>query len=126
MANTHPEGFSRPELAEAVLEAQEARLAEANRRGDSNRKIGSRSFLVAISIIVGTILAAGGIIGVVGRAFYVTREEYTDKNLLNAEEKVAVRQTLDRLGHTMERQEAAFDKLSDAVQSVKLDMARRK
>ena len=82
------------------------------------------SFAIALSAILGVIIAAGTILGVVGRAFYVSREEYTEKTLKDAEEKTIMRQTMDRVDRTLTRQEAAFERLAETVQGIKVDMAR--
>ena len=68
----------------------------------------------------GLILAVGTVIGVMGKAFYVTRDEYNTKNLRDAEESTTVKNTLDRVEKALSRQEASFDKLSDAVQAIKV------
>jgi len=91
---------------------------------EQRRRSYSMSFTIAISAILGVIIAAGTILGVVGRAFYVSREEYTEKTLKDAEEKTVMRQTMDRVDRTLTRQEAAFERLSDTVQTIKVDMAR--
>jgi hypothetical protein len=86
----------------------------------------SMSFIVALSIVFGLILAVGSVVGVLGKAFYVSRDEYVEKNLKDAEEATTVRNTLDRVEKALSRQEASFDKLSDAVQAIKVDMAKGK
>ena len=91
---------------------------------EQRRRSYSMSFAIALSAILGVIIAAGTILGVVGRAFYVSREEYTEKTLKDAEEKTIMRQTMDRVDRTLSRQEAAFERLSDSVQTIKVDMAR--
>jgi hypothetical protein len=86
----------------------------------------SMTFVVSLSIVFGLILAVGTVIGVMGKAFYVTRDEYNLKNLRDAEESTTVKNILDRVDHVLSRQENAFDKLSEAVQDIKIDMAKRK
>ena len=85
----------------------------------------SQTFIVSLSIVFGLILAVGTVIGVMGKAFYVTRDEYNTKNLRDAEESTTVKNTLVRVEKALSRQEASFDKLSDAVQAIKVDMASR-
>ena len=84
----------------------------------------SKAFIAAIAAILGVILSTGTIIGILGKAFYVQRDEYTQKNLRDAETTTIMQQTLTRLGTTLDRQAAAFDRVSEAVQTIKVDMAR--
>jgi hypothetical protein len=84
----------------------------------------SKAFIAAIAAILGVILSAGTLIGILGKAFYVQRDEYTQKNLRDSETTTIMQQTLTRLGNTLDRQAAAFDRMSDTVQTIKVDMAR--
>lgn len=91
------------------------------------RKISpSMTFIVAVSIILGLVIGLGSIIGALGGAFFVRRDEYTAKNLREAEETTTMRNTLNRVEYALSHQETAFDKLSDAVQSIELNIARRR
>ena len=87
-------------------------------------KSSSTSFLIALSVILGVLISLGVVVGVLGKAFYVQRDEYTSKNLRDAEVNTVTQQTLTRLENALGRQEAAFDRLSETVQTMKLDMAR--
>jgi len=82
-------------------------------------QVGSKTFVVVLSVILGTLISAGTIISVLGKAFFVDRVEYNVKLLKDAEEKVTVQQTLDRLNQALTRQEAAFDKLTERVERIK-------
>lgn len=97
------------------------------------QRVGSPSFMMAVSIIIGIVIGCGVIVGALGRAFFVGREEYTAKELKDVAEKGQVtselKQTLERLNQSVIRQEeamanqkAAFEKLSDMVHSMKWDM----
>jgi hypothetical protein len=81
--------------------------------------VGSKPFLVVISAVLGALISTGTIISVLGKAFYVDRSEYNVKVLKDAEDKITVQQTLDRLNQALTRQEAAFEKLSDRVERIK-------
>lgn len=94
-------------------------------RAMSRQTATSTSFLVALSVILGVLISAGVVIGVLGKAFYVQRDEFTVKSLKDAEENTATQQTLTRLENTLERQAASFDRLSETVQAMKIDMAAR-
>ena len=84
----------------------------------------SKTFVAAIAAILGVLISAGTIIGVMGKAFYVQRTEYTEKSLRDAEATTIMQQSLTRMENTLNRQEAAFDRMSDTVQTIKVDMAR--
>jgi hypothetical protein len=84
----------------------------------------SKTFVAAIAAILGVLISAGTIIGVMGKAFYVQRSEYTEKNLRDAEATTIMQQSLTRMENTLNRQEAAFERLTDTVQTIKVDMAR--
>lgn len=93
-------------------------------RNLASTKTASTSFLIALSVILGVLISAGVVVGVLGKAFYVQRDEFTAKSLKDAQDSTIVQQTLTRLENTLSRQEAAFDRMSDTVQTMKLDMAR--
>jgi hypothetical protein len=85
----------------------------------------SKTFIAAIAAILGVLISSGTIIGVLGKAFYVQRDEYTQKTLRDAEAVTVIQQTLARMENAIGRQGASVDKLADAIQTIKLDMARR-
>jgi|GEM_PF-2474455 hypothetical protein len=120
---TRPGGFPTLETMEPTEMAENLKLTDT---GTRRKYAPSMSFIVALSIVFGLILAVGSVVGVLGKAFYVSRDEYVEKNLKDAEEATTVRNTLDRVEKALSRQEASFDKLSDAVQAIKVDMAKGK
>jgi uncharacterized protein HemX len=93
-------------------------------RNLASARSASTSFLIALSVILGVLISAGVVVGVLGKAFYVQRDEFTAKSLKDAQDSTIVQQTLTRLENALSRQEAAFDRMSDTVQTMKLDMAR--
>ena len=86
------------------------------------------AILVAISIVLGIVIATGTIVGVIGKAFYVSREEYNVGVVKGAEDKVQVAETLKHVDQAISRQEAAIDRISTIVESLKQDVmaARRR
>ena len=124
---THSGGHrvTRPEMI-PIPEAEPAAAQKQDLSSGTRRRPSSISFVIALSTILGIVIAAGVILGVVGNAFYVSRDEYTREELKNAAESSSIKATLDRIERSIFRQESAFDKLSDAVQNIKVDMARKK
>jgi hypothetical protein len=76
-----------------------------------------------ISAALAGILVAGTLVGVLGRAFFVDRTEYTNDNKANAVEHAQVRQTLDRVARALDDQTAAIRDLQKIVQSQAVDLA---
>lgn len=117
---TRPEGYPSQETTE-FANVQKQDLSSGTRRHPP-----STPFVIALSIVLGIVLAAGTILGVVGNAFYVSRDEYTRDTLKNSTEVAGIKTTLNRIELSLSRQEILFEKLSDAVQTIKVDMARKK
>ena len=92
----------------------------------SRRRQASPTFVVALSVVLGVVIAAGTILGVVGNAFYVSRGEYTQKILNEAQETTTIKYTLDRVEKTLNSQEKAFEKLSEVVRTIEMGAARKK
>jgi uncharacterized protein HemX len=105
MSKTHPEGI--PEVAETH--------SQRNRR----------SVLSSLSVALATIISMGIIWGFVGKTLYVTRDEFSQREIHDAAEKTVVQQTLSRVEKLLARQESAFEKLSDSVQDIRIEMASR-
>lgn len=116
---TRPEGYPQETAESSLIQKQD--LSSGTRRRPS-----SISFVIALSTILGIVIAAGVILGVVGNAFYVSRDEYTRDALKNTAESTSIKAMLDRIERALSRQENSFEKLSDAVQTIKVDMARKK
>jgi len=81
-----------------------------------------------IGIVLGILVTAGTVAGVVGRAFYVSRDEYTKKILEDTAMKEQTKATMEELRRTMDQQRASFDKLSGTVDMIRVDISsfRRK
>jgi hypothetical protein len=76
-----------------------------------------------VALVLSTLLAAAGLFGGLGRAFYVTRAEYTDRVQEEAVAREGMRSTLERLDKTLHAQASAFHTLAGEVQGVKIDLA---
>ena len=98
----------------------------------TGKKFGSTGFVAALSVILGIILAASVIIGGLGKAFFVTRDEYTKKETDYTTDKSDLQRSLTRLegavsvqSITLEKQDQSLQRLIDKVQTIREDMARR-
>jgi hypothetical protein len=76
-----------------------------------------------ITIFLSTVLAVGTLVGVLGRAFFVQREEYTVSETANVVSHEAIRQTLDRVDRTLAAQTQALTEMAKAVQAQAVEMA---
>ena len=109
-----------PTVPDGVVPVQHHRIDQPSSRTRS------LNFITGLSIVLGIVIACGVIVGGLGRAFFVAREEYQAKIVKDTEEKTSIGAALDRIGHTLSRQEAAFDKMSQEVQSIRIDMAKKR
>ena len=98
----------------------------------AEKKFGSTGFIAALSVILGIIISAAVIIGGLGRAFFVTRDEYTKQETVYTAEKSDLQRSLTRLEGavavqcgTLEKQDATLQRLIDKIQTIREDMARR-
>lgn len=96
------------------------------------KKLFSTGFIAALSVILGIILTASAIIGGLGRAFFVTRDEYTKQETVYTNEKSELQRSLTRLegavsvqSTTLEKQDQTLQKLLDKIQTIREEMARR-
>jgi heme/copper-type cytochrome/quinol oxidase subunit 1 len=79
-----------------------------------------------VSAFLGTILVCGTIISTMGKAFYVTRTEYTEKAQKDAIDQVYLQQTLEQVKKSLNEQQTSFLTLSNTVLELKLELARRR
>ena len=100
---------------------------------EPTKTVGSRAFITIVASILGATIAFGTVVSSLGNAFFVGRTEYNTKNTQDAAEKVVatgekvvVTEALKRIDLAMARQEAALNKLADAMDSIRQDMWRRK
>ena len=78
-----------------------------------------------VSFILGLILAGGTVFSILGKAFYVTRAEYTDKVLSDSVERTDVKKTLEAVNRSLTNLEASVKDLSSYVGDLKIDVRRR-
>ena len=125
MGFTMPEGVPTPTPVSDFSLPQTMRFETPASRQSS---ISLSSILIAVSIVLGIVIAAGTIAGVIGKAFYVSRDEYNLSVVNAAGDKVQVAETLKRVDQAIARQEAAIDKISTIVESLRQDVvaARRR
>jgi len=72
-----------------------------------------------VSFILGLIIAGGTVFSILGKAFYVTRAEYTDKVLADSIERTSVTKTLESVNKSLSSMEAAIKDLSDHMVEIK-------
>lgn len=72
-----------------------------------------------VSFILGLILAGGTVFSILGKAFYVTRAEYTEKVLVDSIERTNVTKTLESVNKSLGAMEAAIKDLSIYVGGLK-------
>ena len=78
-----------------------------------------------ISFILGLIISGGVVFSILGKAFYVTRTEYTDKVLSDTVERTDVKKTLEAVNKSLSSMESAVKDLSTYVGELKADVRRR-
>jgi hypothetical protein len=83
----------------------------------------SERFWKAALLVLSTLGAAVVLAGGLGRLLYVTRAEYTENTRSDAVARENMRGTLERLDRTLNAQAAAFDRLAEEMQRVKIDVA---
>jgi hypothetical protein len=88
------------------------------------RRDSSASTWKLISAILAIILAGGAIISTMGKAFYVTRTEYTEKSQEDAVRQAYIQETLEQVKRSLTDQKTAFSVLSDTVQGLKIELVR--
>lgn len=76
-----------------------------------------------LTALLAAMLAAGGVIGTLGRAFYVERGEYSTDQKTNAVDHTAIQQTLSDVRRTLEEQTRAINDMSKAVNAQAVEMA---
>jgi hypothetical protein len=98
----------------------------------SEKKFGSTGFIAALSVILGIILTSAVLIGGLGKAFFVTRDEYTKQEMVYSTQNSGLQGSLTRLegavsvqSNTLEKQDATLQRLIDKIQTIREDMARR-
>ena len=68
-----------------------------------------------VSFVLGLIIAGGTVLSVMGKAFYVTRGEYTEKAKTDAVELASLHAAVDSIKSTLHDQEVAFKTLTETV-----------
>jgi len=68
-----------------------------------------------VSFVLGIIIAGGTVLSVAGKAFYVQRDEYTEKAKTDAVELASLHAAVDSIKSTLHDQEAAFKTLAETV-----------
>jgi hypothetical protein len=77
-----------------------------------------------IGAILAALLAASALVGGLGRAFYVDKDDYVNSERTNAVEHEKIGQTLVRIDQSLNAQTAAFNRLQETVQAQAVELAR--
>jgi len=84
-----------------------------------------------LALFLSMVIAGGTIISVMGKAFYVTRAEYTERVQKDAIEQTTLKQTLDNVRIALDNQKTEFKDqktefkaLSDSVYVLKYELAK--
>lgn len=77
-----------------------------------------------IAFILGLILSGGVVFSSLGKAFYVTRTEYTDKVLSDSVERTDVKKTLETMNKLLGNIETNLKDLSDTVSDLQSSYPR--
>jgi hypothetical protein len=80
---------------------------------------GDNNIWRTISFILGLIISGGVVFSILGKAFYVTRTEYTDKVLSDSIERTDVKKTLEAMNKLLGSVEVSLKNLSDTVSDLK-------
>lgn len=104
-----------PPVSEEDASAPGAPAQQPQRNGDRLWK--------ATAMVFGVIISFGIIVGVMGSAFFVSRAEYTQKAQEDAVVRETITRTMERLDRTLAKQEEAFGKLAETVNTIKVDLA---
>ena len=77
-----------------------------------------------VSLILGLLLAGGTVVSVAGKAFYVTRSEYTEHSQNNAVEYSQIHSSVDSIKTSLKEQETAFRTLTETVNNLRIEMVK--
>lgn len=111
---------------EVVEERSGVRFVPVSRSGvggGGGNPRGGERFWKWAALVLSTLLTAGALAGGFGRAFFVTRSEYTERAQNDAVARENMRGTLERLDKTLAAQASAFNAMAAEVQGMKINLA---
>lgn len=76
-----------------------------------------------LALFLAVIATASGLIMGLGRAFFVTRDEYTIKDLAHERDAAVASETLKRLETQFNKQQDSLDRLVEKVGEIQTDVA---
>jgi len=79
-----------------------------------------------IALVLGVVASTGIIGGVLGKAFYVSRDEYTQKLISDSVARTEVAESLSRIQTTLQKQESAFERLTEKVELLKTEVGKQR
>lgn len=77
-----------------------------------------------VSFILGLILAGGTVVSVAGKAFFVSRSEYTEKTQIDAVEHSQLHTSVDSIKTSLRDQELAFKDMTETVNNLRIEMVK--
>jgi hypothetical protein len=77
-----------------------------------------------VSFVLGLILTAGALISTLGKSFYVTRIEYTDKVQHDAVDISNLSQSVSSIKESLRDQMVAFKELRETVDRFRFDIRK--
>jgi hypothetical protein len=86
----------------------------------------TESLWKTISVVLGLIITGGTILSVVGKAFYVTRGEYTDRVLQESLKEDRLATSLDTLRVSLTNLESILKQDVEAITTIRLEMAKNR
>ena len=108
------------QLESAAMPSPHEIANEAPEAGNGGR------FWKTIVLVVSGLLICGTAVGIMGRAFYVTRDEYTGLAQTNAVAHENIKNTLDHMNANLNRVAESTEKTAASVQTLQVDMALTK
>lgn len=94
-------------------------MIETEMSGPMFRQASTNNMWRNVSFVLGLILAGGAVFSILGKAFYVTRPEFTEKVIKDETEKTSTQEGLKAVNKSLTSLEMAVRDLSITVSNLK-------